>query len=65
MALIKSVNTETVIVKYVKLKKSTEKEIKEYMEWIGITNIGVFLEQAAEFILKNCKDWKLYKSGNK
>jgi hypothetical protein len=38
-------------------------EIKEYCKWASIDegDIGVFFEQAAEFILKKDHEWKKHK----
>lgn len=36
-------------------------EIKEYCKWASVNDIGMFFEQAAEFILKKDKEWKKHK----
>ena len=37
-------------------------EISAYCKWLGIARMQDFFEQAAEYILKNDKDWKDTKS---
>ena len=64
MALIKAVDIETVTIK-AKIPKSLDNQIKEYMKWVGLNEIGHFLEQSAQYILKNDKDWKAAKAASK
>lgn len=33
-------------------------EIKDYCAWAAVEDIGIFFEQAAEFILIKDKEWK-------
>lgn len=40
-------------------------EVKDYCAWASIEDLGVFFEQAAEFILTKDKEWKSYKKVNK
>ena len=35
-------------------------EINEYCSWIKLEDKGIFFTQAAEFLLKKDKDWKLH-----
>lgn len=37
-------------------------EIGAYCKWLGIARLQDFFEQAAEYILKNDKDWKQEKT---
>jgi len=57
MPLIKLTETETVLIKS-RFPKSLETEIRDYMKWIGLQDIGMFLEQAARYILSRDKEWK-------
>ncbi len=35
-------------------------EVKEYCSWASVEDIGIFFEQAADFILKKDKEWRKY-----
>lgn len=61
MPIIKSdVSKELEKVKFL-IAVSLHKEIKEYCKWATVKDIGIFFEQAAEFILKKDTEWKKYK----
>ncbi len=58
MPLIKPVNLETVAVR-TKLPKSLNAEIEQYIQWAGVADKEFFLVEAAKYLLKMDKDWKL------
>ncbi len=64
MPLIKPVNTETISVK-IKLVKSLNSEIDQYIEWAGVPDKEFFLAEAAKYLLKMDKDWKVYKESQR
>lgn len=37
-------------------------EINKYCEWVGISNIDHFFEEAAKLVLLKDKDWKKHQS---
>jgi hypothetical protein len=40
-------------------------EISAYCKWLGIARLQDFFEQAADYILKNDKDWREVKDPSK
>ncbi|HVV69632.1 MAG TPA: hypothetical protein VG895_00525 [Patescibacteria group bacterium] len=60
MPLIKPVNLETVSVR-AKLPKALDTEIEHYIKWAGVTDKEFFLVEAAKYLLKMDKDWRVYK----
>jgi hypothetical protein len=65
MPIIKSDKSkETEKVKFL-INSSVLSEIKEYCTWTSIEDLGVFFEQAAEFILKKDMEWKKHKKSKK
>ncbi|HHF7380142.1 TPA: hypothetical protein ACPSKF_000636 [Legionella anisa] len=42
------------------IDKDIYSEIQQYCEWIGITNIDHFFEEAATYIFSKDKDWNKY-----
>lgn len=41
-----------------RLEESLISEVSAYCQWLGIARLQDFFEQAADYILKNDKDWK-------
>lgn len=41
-----------------RLEENLINEISAYCSWLGIARLQEFFEQAADYILKNDKDWK-------
>jgi hypothetical protein len=41
-----------------RLEESLINEVSAYCRWLGIARLQDFFEQAADYILKNDKDWK-------
>lgn len=64
MPLIKPVDREAVSVK-IKLAKALNHEIEQYIEWAGIIDKEFFLSEAAKYLLKMDKEWKVYKESQK
>lgn len=42
------------------IDKDIYSEIQQYCEWIGISNIDHFFEEAATYIFSKDKDWNKY-----
>jgi len=59
MPLIKPVSTETVGIR-IKFPKQLDIQIKAYMQWVGVDEIDLFLQQAAEYILQHDRQWKAH-----
>ncbi len=64
MPIIKPVDLETVRV-IAKLPKPLDAEINQYTQWAGIQNKEFFLIEAAKFVLKMDKDWRVHKDSQK
>lgn len=64
MPIIKPVDLETVRV-LAKLPKNLDTEINQYTQWAGIQNKEFFLIEAARFVLKMDKDWRVHKDSQK
>ena len=61
MPIIKSTkNTKTEKVKF-SIDSDVIKEIKQYCDWASVKDIGIFFEQAAEFVLNKDSEWKKHK----
>jgi hypothetical protein len=48
-----------------RFEENLMQEISAYCSWLGITRLQDFFDQAADYILKNDKDWKQEKSSSK
>jgi hypothetical protein len=64
MPLIKPIDFETVPIR-TKLPKLLDAEIENYIQWAGITDKQFFLVEAAKYLLKMDKDWKIFKETQK
>ncbi|MGQ3888957.1 hypothetical protein ACQUW5_07975 [Legionella sp. CNM-1927-20] len=40
-------------------------KITDYCEWANISDVGFFIEEAANFVFAKDKDWKQYNKANK
>tara|TARA_Y100001968_G_C19440600_1_gene762305 strand:- start:1204 stop:1425 length:222 start_codon:yes stop_codon:yes gene_type:complete len=49
----------------VEMSSSIIEEIKEYMQWTGISDINYFLEESVTFVFSSDRDWKKYKKNSK
>lgn len=58
MPIINSRKTKEVENMKFKINSCLVKEINEYCKWASVGDIGLFFEQAAEFILKKDTEWK-------
>ncbi|EKD45253.1 MAG: hypothetical protein ACD_69C00365G0002 [uncultured bacterium] len=65
MPIIKSVKAKKLEKIKFEIDFNLYSEIKEYCKWASVDSddIGMFFEQAAEFILKKDADWKKYVKG--
>jgi len=58
MPIIKAAKTtETEKIKF-NINSGLAREIEKYCEWVVVKDVGVFFEQAAEFVLNKDKEWK-------
>lgn len=65
MPIVKAEKTKKLVkVDKFSIDSSLLEEVKEYCKWASV-DIGIFFEQAAEFILKKDLEWKKYKKSNK